>query len=292
MPAKAAKKIPALLLGAHMSIAGGMQNAIARGQSIGCAAIQVFLKNNNQWKGKTISDEEALAFKTDWANSDVYAVFGHDSYLINLASPDDLMFRKSVDGMVDEVERATLLGIPFIVIHPGSHVGKGEDWGLQRVIEGIDEVFERTPKSKVAIAFEGTAGQGTNLGSKFEHLAVLLNGVKNKKRVATCLDTCHLFAAGYDLRTQETYENTMQDFVKSVGLQNLVAFHLNDSKGKFNGRLDRHEDIGKGSLGLEPFRLILNDSRLQHIPKVLETPKTPDMKEDIANLAVLKSLVN
>jgi len=274
-----------------MSIAGGVAEAVRRGDSIGCRAIQIFLKNSNQWHAKPISEEEAQAFRDALAESSIECVFGHDSYLINLASPKDDLFAKSIAAMVDEVERATLLGVPFIVIHPGSHVGEGGDWGLQRVADGFNEVFSRTPDSKVVIALETTAGQGTNLGARFEHLATLRAKIKDKRRTAACLDTCHVFSAGYDLRSPEDYAATMQAFDDVVGLKYLRAIHLNDGKKGLGSRVDRHEQIGEGELGLEPFRHIMNDSRLVDVPKVLETPKGADMKEDVENLRILRGLI-
>jgi len=279
------------LLGAHMSISGGMPEAVARGESIGCAAIQIFLKNSNQWRGAAISQEEAQTFKADLAASRIRAVFGHDSYLINLASPDEGLYEKSIRAMVDEVERAALLGVPFIVIHPGSHMGEGEQWGLKRIIEGVNRVFGETPRSGVKIAFETTAGQGTNLGCRFEQLATLMEGVSDPSRTGACFDTCHVFAAGYDMRARKDYRATLRTFDEVIGLGNLLAIHLNDSKKELGSRVDRHEHIGKGFLGLESFRHVLNDSRLKKIPKVLETPKGPDLKEDVENLEVLWGLI-
>lgn len=291
MTPKPPAKKKTVLLGAHMSIAGGMPTAIERGESIGCTAIQVFLKNNNQWKGKAISAEEAEQFRADLAKSSIRVVFGHDSYLINLASKDDVLYAKSIDAMVDEVERATLLGVPFIVIHPGSHLGEGEEWGLQRIAAGINEVFARTADSKVVIAFENTAGQGSNLGFKFEHLAALREGVKDKARTGFCLDTCHLFASGYDIRDKKSYDATMKQFDAIAGRENLLAIHMNDIKGELGCRVDRHEHIGKGRLGLEAFRLVMNDPHLAKVPKVLETPKDAAMTEDVENMDILRGLI-
>lgn len=293
MPRKTTKKKSdkPLLLGAHMSISGSMEKAVERGRSIGCTAIQVFLKNNNRWEGKVQTEKEIAAFRAEMAKGDIRAVFGHDSYLINLASPKDDLFEKSIAAMVDEIERATALGVPFIVIHPGSHVGEGKDWGLQRIVSGLNEVFALTPDSDVMIALENTAGQGTNLGYRFEHLADIMAGIKKKKRVGTCVDTCHTFAAGYDLRTKEDYEATIQAFDDVVGLKHLLGLHINDSKKELGSRVDRHEHIGQGHMGLEPFRFVMNDERLADIPKVLETHKGPDMKEDVMNLEVLRGLV-
>lgn len=283
--------LPPLLLGAHMSISGGVHKAINRGESIGCTAIQIFLKNNNRWVSKPYTPEEIAAFPLSLAESHIGAVFAHDCYLVNLGSNKDDIFEKSVACMADDLERCAQIGVPFVVMHPGSHLGEGEDWGLQRVIEGVNEVFARTPGSKAGIAFETTAGQGTNLGSKFEHLATLLAGVRESARAGVCMDTCHMFSAGYELRDPADYSATMSHFDDVVGLNHLWAIHLNDSKKPFGSRVDRHEHIGKGSLGLEPFRNLLNDPRMRAIPMTLETPKGEDMAEDVENLAILRGLV-
>lgn len=280
-----------LLLGAHMGISGGVHKAIERGESIGCTAIQIFLKNNNRWVSKPYTAEEIASFPRLLAESHIGAVFAHDCYLVNLGSNKDDIFLKSVACMVDDLERCDQIGVPFVVMHPGSHLGEGEDWGLQRVIEGVNEVFARKPSSKAGIAFETTAGQGTNLGSKFEHLAILLAGVKPSARAGVCMDTCHMFSAGYELRDPAGYDATMRHFDEVVGLKHLWAIHLNDSKKPFGSRVDRHEHIGKGSLGLEPFRNLLNDPRMRRVPMTLETPKGDDMAEDLENLAILRGLV-
>jgi len=291
MVAKPVGKSPLPLLGAHMSIDGGTPEAIKRGESIGCTAIQIFLKNSNRWKGKAIGEKEAADFRAGLAASRIRSVFGHNSYLVNLASNRDDLFAKSIEAMVDEIERASALGVPFIVIHPGSHVGQGEEWGLKRIAEGVAEICRRTAAHKVAVAFETTAGQGTNLGYRFEHLAALLDGAPDKARVGVCFDTCHVFAAGYELRDRRRYQETVRALDEIVGLENLLAIHLNDSKGDLGSRLDRHEHIGKGRLGLEAFRNVLNDPRFEDVPKVLETPKGPDMNEDVENLKVLRGLI-
>ena len=279
------------LLGAHMSIAGGMALAIERGESIGCTAIQVFLKNNNRWVGKPISAEDAEAYRAGLERSGISHVFAHDCYLINLASPDDELHDKSIRAMIDEVERATLLGVPFIVLHPGSHMGEGAEWGLERIRGAVDRVLEATADSPVRLAFENTAGQGTNLGYRFEQLAALIEGVRDSTRTGICLDTCHAFAAGYDLRARKDYLATLRALDNTVGLERLLGIHLNDSKKELGSRVDRHEHIGQGHLGLEPFRHIMNDRRLAHVPKVLETHKGPDMREDVENMQVLRGLI-
>ncbi|HNY26493.1 MAG TPA: deoxyribonuclease IV [Candidatus Sumerlaeota bacterium] len=280
-----------VLLGAHMSISGGVDRALERGESIGCTVVQIFLKNSNRWVGKPLEASEAEAFQTRLKSSSIRSVFGHNAYLINLASPKDDLFEQSIAAMVDEIERADLLGVPFIVMHPGSPVGESEAWGLKRISEGVARILAATSPSKVQLAFENTAGQGSNLGYRFEHLAQLIADAPEKSRVGMCLDTCHAFAAGYEMRTQHDYDTTLGALDREVGLAFLKAIHLNDSKKDVGSRVDRHEHIGKGCLGLEPFRFLMNDPRLAAIPKALETPKSDDLHEDVENMAILRGLI-
>ncbi len=280
-----------MLLGAHMSIAGGVFNAPVRGKSIGCDTIQIFVKNANQWVGKPISDEEAEKFQETKKETGIDPIFSHDSYLINLASPDDALYEKSVNAMLDELERSEKLNLPFLVIHPGSHVGSGEEAGLKRIAEALNSLFAKTKGYKVKIALETTAGQKSNLGYKFEHLGYLIKAAKDKKRICVCYDTCHTFAAGYDLRTKKAYDATFKEFDKVVGLDRICAFHLNDAVKELGSNIDRHAHIGQGYIGEEGFRLLLNDETFENIPMVLETPKGPDMAEDVMNLRVLRGLI-
>ncbi|MFA6170477.1 MAG: deoxyribonuclease IV [Candidatus Margulisiibacteriota bacterium] len=275
------------LLGAHMSIAGGVDKAIERGLSIGCSAIQIFVKNNNQWVGKPFAPGEVERFKSARDQSSLF-VFAHAGYLINLAAPPSDNLEKSLRSMQDELERCEGLKLPFIVLHPGSHLGKGEGQGLGLVIKHLNELIEQTKGFKVKIALETTAGQGSNLGYKFSHLAEIIAGVKAPERLGVCFDTCHSFAAGYNLK--EDYQTTWKEFERTIGLDKLLAFHLNDSKTGLGAKKDRHEQIGQGELGLEPFRLLMNDLRFEKLPMILETPKGPEMKEDVENLRVLRSL--
>ncbi len=263
-----------------MSIAGGMDLAIERGTSIGCEAIQIFLKNANQWCGRNISGTEARRFQSARG---ALPVFAHSSYLINLGVPSP----RSVSALVDEIRRADLLGVPFIVLHPGAHLGTGEATGLASVARNLDTVFAATPSSSVHIALETTAGQGSCLGHRFEHLAAIIQSSHHPNRLAVCVDTCHLFAAGYDIRTRRSYEVVMRQL---DGLS-VVAFHLNDSKKPLGSRVDRHEHIGKGFLGLGAFRCVLQDARWHGLPMVLETPKGKDTREDVENLKVLRALL-
>jgi len=280
-----------MLLGAHMSIAGGVFNAPLRGKSIGCDTIQIFVKNANQWFGKEITDEEVEKFSEAKKETGIDPIFSHNSYLINLASPDDALYEKSTSSMLDELERSERLRLPFIVMHPGAHVGSGEEAGLKRIAAAINTLFQKTKGYKVKIALETTAGQKSSLGCKFEHMAFLIEAIKDRKRVCVCYDTCHTFAAGYDLRTKKAYEATFAEFDKVVGLERISAFHLNDSVDELGSRIDRHAHIGQGRIGLEGFRLLLNDGRFAKTPMILETPKGPDMAEDVTNLKVLRGLV-
>jgi len=279
-----------MLLGAHMSIAGGVDKSILRGQGIGCGAIQIFTKSSNQWRAKPLEREEIRRFKESREAVRMF-VFGHTSYLINLASPDEDLWAKSVESFVVEIKRCAALDLPYLVTHPGAHLGAGEDVGLARITRALDEVCNRTAGSSVMILLEVTAGQGSVLGGRFEHLARIIEDSAAPERLGVCFDTCHAFAAGYDLRTPEAYAKTFARLDSLVGLERLKAIHLNDSRGKLGSRLDRHEHIGLGQLGLEPFRLLLNDPRFAHLPMVLETPKGKDLKEDVENLATLKSLL-
>jgi len=274
-----------------MSIAGGMDKAILRGQSIGCETIQVFTKSSNRWRAKPLVSEEIARFKQAREESGINPVFGHTSYLINLGSPDEDLWQKSVDSFLVEMERCAALGLPYLVMHPGAHMGAGEDVGLRRIGRALDEILARTEGSGVIILLETTAGQGSNIGYRFEHLARLIEESAYPDRLGVCFDTCHAFAAGYDLRTPEAFHRTFEEFDALIGIDRLKAIHLNDSRGDLGSRIDRHEHIGLGKLGLEPFRLLLNDPRFRNLPMVLETPKGPDMKEDVMNLATLRSLI-
>ena len=278
-------------LGAHMSTSGGVEQAMRRGQSIGCETIQLFVANPNRWKSPPLEDEDIDRFRTAETETGIRPVVAHDIYLINLGSPDRELWEKSINAFQDELERCARLGLPYLVMHPGSHMGAGDEAGLKRIAAALDILRERAPQVAVKVLLETTAGQGTNVGYRFEHLAQIMALVQDKNWLGVCLDTCHIFGAGYELRTREDYGETWRQFNAVLGLDQLHCIHLNDSKGCLGCRLDRHEHIGKGQLGLQPFRFLLNDPRLRHLPMVLETPKGPDMKEDVENLAVLRSLI-
>lgn len=278
-----------MILGAHVSIAGGVQNAPLNGKRIGCDAIQMFAKNQTQWQAKPFTEENITGFKENLTASGIRAVVIHDSYLINLCAPDDLKLRKSIDAFVDELQRAEALGVPYVVTHPGSHLGKGEDWGIARIADSLDEVHDRCPDFKVMTLLETTAGQGTNLGYTLEQIAGIRDQVGDETRVGVCVDTCHMFTAGYDLATPEGYADTWKQFGDVVGFENLHAVHLNDSKKPLASRVDRHENIGEGYMGIDPFRWLLHDERFENLPGLLETPGGED--EFIRNLKRLRSLL-
>ncbi|MBI3191254.1 MAG: deoxyribonuclease IV, partial [Pedosphaera parvula] len=265
--------------------------ALERGAGIGCEVVQIFVKNNMQWFGKPLSPGDLDAFNKHHASGNIACVFGHAGYLINLAAPPSPNRDKSIQSLIQEVELAAALHLPFLVLHPGAHLGTGEKTGLQQVIEGLDEVLRATRKLSVRIALENTAGQGTCLGHQTRHLAAIYEGVKQPERLGVCLDTAHFFAAGYDLRTRKGWSRAMTEVDTLVGLKEVLAFHLNDSKTGFGSRVDRHAGIGQGKIGRESFKRIINDPRCQNLPACLETPKSADLHEDVENLALLRSLV-
>ena len=277
-------------LGAHMSIAGGHALAIDRAMAFEMTACQIFTKNANQWSAKPIAPEAAETFRTRLAESEVTTVVAHDSYLINLASPDDALWERSQAAFGDELTRGDQLGVPWLVTHPGAHMGSGVDEGMRRVAEALNRLFDALPDVEVTVLLETTAGQGSTLGRTFEELAGILSQVEDQARVAVCFDTCHVFAAGYDIRDATSYRATMQAFDEAIGLARLRVFHLNDSKKGLGSRTDRHAHIGEGELGAEAFRLLLNDERFADRPGILETPKDDDEEGDRRNMATLRGL--
>jgi deoxyribonuclease-4 len=276
--------------GAHMSIAGGLYLAFLRAEAVGCRTLQIFSKNERQWHAKPLTEEAVERFKAEQARTGIRPVIVHDSYLINLASPKDDLWEKSIASFGQELERCHQLGVPYLVMHPGSHMGAGVAAGLQRVVEALDRLFADGGGGDTVVLLETTAGQGTCLGGCFEDLVYLLDLIKHTERIGICVDTCHVFAAGYDLRTPQSYAATFERLISLVGLDRIKAFHLNDSKGALGSHVDRHEAIGDGQIGLEGFRLLVNDPRFAQLPMVLETPKGPDDTEDRRNLATLRSL--
>ena len=280
-----------ILLGAHMSIAGGVHRAIERARSIDCTAAQVFVKNNMQWFARPLTREEIRAFRNHVQRGELWSVFAHANYLINLAATNPQFHANSLRALAEELTRADQLELPFLVLHPGAHLGAGEEAGLDQIAKSIDRVFAKIPKVKTKIALETTAGQGSCLGDKFEHLAWIIHHVREPERLCVCLDTAHVFAAGYDITSESGTKKTFREFDRVIGLGRLAAIHVNDSKTPRGSRVDRHQHIGKGQIGLGAFRFILRDARFRKIPKVLETPKGKDLAEDVQNLKTLRALV-
>jgi deoxyribonuclease IV len=280
----------AMNLGAHISVAGGLHQAFARGTAAGCNTIQIFSKNERQWRAKPLTDLDIEQFTSEAGRSAIKPVMAHASYLINLASPADELWERSIEALAEELERCRSLGIPYLVLHPGAHTGSGTEAGLQRVAEALDRLFGAGVGGDVTLLLETTAGQGTCLGGSLEELVQLLDLARYPDRIAICADTCHLFAAGYDIATPEGYTATFDRLIELFGIERLKAIHLNDSKGALGSHLDRHEAIGEGQIGLDGFRLLINDTRICGIPMILETPKSKDGQEDIRNLATLRGL--
>ncbi|MFO0908949.1 MAG: deoxyribonuclease IV [Isosphaeraceae bacterium] len=279
-------------LGAHMSIAGGCHKAVWEAHRFGFETVQLFTKNNNQWRAPALTDDHVDAFRKALAETGVVDPVAHNSYLINLGSPDDALWNKSIDAMTVEVERCANLGISDLVAHPGAHVGTGEEAGLGRIAAALDEIHRRTAGLPVYIDLETTAGQGSCLGHRFEHLGAIFERVKEPERLGVCVDTCHIFAAGYSLETAEQYDETLSELDRAVGLRRVRVWHLNDSLREQGSRVDRHAGIGRGRMGLAPFRHVVNDPRFHGIPLILETPKGFDGDEelDALNLRALRQL--
>jgi deoxyribonuclease IV len=278
-------------LGAHMSISGGIFNAPERGVKVGCGVIQIFTQNSNQWRGKPVSDSDVALFKEKWCASGLHEIVSHDIYLVNMAAAPGEIREKSLTAFREEMERCSRLGITKIVMHPGAHVGDGEEVGIRRICEAFDHLFEQVPEYQGHVLVEATAGQGSNVGYRFEQLRAIIDGSAFPDRFAVCYDTCHTFAAGYDITTPAGYEKVFAEFDRIIGLDRLHCFHVNDSKKGLNCRVDRHEHIGQGAMGLEGFRLLVNDPRFAKVPKILETPKGEDDEFDQMNLATLRGLI-
>ena len=281
------------VLGAHMSIAGGYEKAVVEADRCGCDCVQLFTKNNNQWRAKPITDEDVEKFSNRLRELKIRHPLSHSSYLINLAAPDNELWKKSIDAFVVELQRAGKLGIPYVVLHPGAFTTSSESAGLKRIIRALNEVHKQVPEGVSSCLLETTAGQGSCLGHLFEHLATIIDGVKNPDRLGICFDTCHVFAAGYAMELEKEYKATMRALNKTVGVKQIKAFHLNDSKRELGSRVDRHEHIGRGMMGLEPFRHLLNDRRFRRVPMYLETPKGEEDGQplDVINLTTLRDLV-
>ena len=280
-----------VLLGAHMSIAGGAHMAIERAGSIHCTAMQIFVKNNMQWFARPLSTDEIRAFLDHQQRAQLASVFAHANYLINLAATNPQFHANSLRSLAEELIRADHLELPFLVMHPGAHLGAGEEAGLEKIAASIDAIWRVIPKVKTKIALETTAGQGSCLGHRFEQIAHIISKVREPERLRVCIDTAHLFAAGYELGSEMGAKKTFREFDRFIGRHRLAAIHLNDSKAVRGSRIDRHAHIGKGQVGLAAFRFIMNEPRFRKIPKVLETPKGKELKEDVVNLRTLRRLI-
>lgn len=280
-----------LLLGAHMSIGGGPSRAIDRALSVGASAMQIFVKNNMQWFANPWLEAELREFTRHPRRKELKSVFGHSGYMINLGATNPDFHAKSLRALSEELVRADQLGLPFLVLHPGAHMGEGVEAGLEKIAASLDAVLAALPAVKTRVALETTAGQGTSLGHTFEQLAHIFERSKSRRRLCVCVDTAHLFAAGYDISTARGARDTFRKFDAILGLERLAAIHCNDSKTGLDSRVDRHEHIGKGKIGLEAFRYIMTERRFEKIPKVLETPKEKDLAEDLVNMATLRALL-
>ncbi len=277
-----------------MSIGGGLRMAIERARSIRCTAMQIFVKNNMQWFARPLSQQEIRTFLDHAQRAELFSVFAHANYLVNLAATNPQFHANSIRALSEELVRADQLELPFLVLHPGAHLGAGEEAGLEKIVNSIDNVFRKIPKVKAKIALEITAGQGSCIGHRFEHLAHIMQNVREPERLRVCLDTAHLFAAGYDISSERSIQRTFREFDRIIpqARDRLVAIHVNDSKTDRGSRVDRHEHIGKGRIGLDLFRFIMRSPRFREIPKVLETPKGKDLAEDMMNLKTLRELAH
>lgn len=280
------------LLGAHFSIAKGLHQALFTARDYGCNAVQIFTKNSSTWKEKTLSNEDIRLFEEARKKTSIRHIASHTSYLINLASPEKKKYTMSLEALKQELIRCAALEIPFVVLHPGSHMESGVEAGIERIASAVNGVFDELPGNPTRLLLETTSGQGFNLGHTFEQLAAIMGKIQHRDRLGICLDTCHIFTAGYDLRTKAAYQKTMTTFESVIGLDHLYWIHLNDSLREMGTRVDRHEHIGQGFIGEKAFKLLMNDSRLRNIPKVLETPKGKGEKNwDLINLAKLRGFL-
>ena len=287
-------------LGAHLSIAGGLPRAVDRAVASKCEALQIFTKSVGQWRARPIPADEIALFRQRVRETGIHPVVAHNSYLINIASASELLRKQSMAALGEELDRAEALGLDGLVMHPGSYTNSSEQQGLDLIADGLRDLLKARPRAKAKVLLEHTAGQGTNLGHRFEHLAYIIERLKKSQRIGVCLDTCHLLTAGYDVCSDAGYEATFAEFDRVVGLDRIKVFHLNDSKKPCGSRVDRHEHIGKGCLGLGPFRRLLNDPRFASLPMLLETPKldTPESRRrgdvdpwDARNLRTLRKLM-
>jgi deoxyribonuclease IV len=280
------------LLGAHFSIAKGLHHALYEAETYGCTALQIFTKNTSAWKERTLTQEEINRFDHAREQTGITSIASHTSYLINLATLEREKHAMSCNALKQELIRSSMLGIPFVVLHPGAHLGQGKDKGIEKIALSINKIFAQTPDIQIRLLLETTAGQGSGLGHTFEQLASIMDKIENQNRIGICLDTSHVFAAGYDIRTPESYRKTTDAFDAIIGFENLYVIHLNDSKKELGSRVDRHEHIGEGNIGIKAFELLMNDMRFWDVPKIIETPKQKDGPDtDKMNLSRLGSLL-
>lgn len=279
------------LIGAHVFVEGGVDSAITKAEEFGFTAIQIFTRNNNRWASKPLSEKEIKNFKEKLSKSNIKVVVSHDSYLINLCAIDNEILAKSRIAFKDELDRCEQLGIPYLNFHPGSHGGAGEEEGIKLIAESLNILHQQTKNYKVKSMLEATAGQGKALGYKFEQLAKIIELVDDKERMCVCIDTAHIYAAGYNIKDPSSYKKVMKEFDEIIGLDLLKCIHMNDSKKTLGSRVDRHDHIGKGEIGLDGFSNIMNDKKLKDVALILETPKSKDQHEDLENVKTLLSLV-
>jgi deoxyribonuclease-4 len=277
--------------GAHESIAGGIELAFERADTVGCDVVQVWTKNPRQWAASPLESESVRAFKAAQNDTQIQPVVAHAAYLINIASPKPELYEKSINGLIQEVKRCERLHIPYLVLHPGAHTGSGMEKGLRRAAEALSEVHQALAGYETKVLLETTSGHGSALGGRFQELRILFENTKEPDRLGVCLDTCHIFAAGYRLRSPKGYEATIDAFDAEVGLRNLRVIHLNDSQYPRGSYRDRHEHIGEGHIGRKGFSNLVNDPRFEHVPGILETHKSEDLHEDRENLSTLRSLI-
>ena len=281
--------------GSHLSVAGGLENAFTQAVKVGCDCLQIFVKNQRQWQAKPLTDDAIRRFRTARRTTGITPVIAHASYLVNLASPDRALHTRSVGAVIDELNRCEALGVMGLVVHPGAHMGEGVDAGIRRIAGGLDTVHDATRGFTTRVLLETTAGQGSSIGCAIEHLGAIVGAVADASRLGVCLDTCHLFAAGYDLRRPDAYDRTINLLRRQVTLRRIKCIHVNDSKGTCGSRIDRHAHIGAGKIGLSGFRNLLNDKRLVRVPRILETPKGTNARGteyDVINLRKLRRLIN
>lgn len=280
-----------MYLGAHLSVAGGVDKAFGRAEAINCTAFQIFTKSNRQWKARDLEPDVIAAYHQRQEETGIEPVICHASYLLNIGSSDEALWNKSVNALIIELDRCERLKIPYLVLHPGAHMGQGVEAGIARVVKALDHVHKQLPDHAVQVALEITAGQGTTLGSTFDEIAQIIAGCRHSDRLAVCFDTCHALAAGYEFRTPDSYKAMWSEFDRIIGLNKLTVFHVNDSEQDLGSHIDRHAHIGQGQIGLEPFGYFLNDARFKEVPFLLETPKDDDPEDDIRNLEQLRGLI-